>query len=309
MSDSPIYLDGECDALSAVLEGLQLSAEVYVSGDFCGTWAVDTSGSRRVPFHLIGGGSAWLHLQGEGERHLGAGDLVIFPNDHKHTISSSSETPLPELINIEPSGVRSGEKGPVTNMICGFFEFKNKTAWSLLESLEPVIVLELSDLSTLPQLRGLIDLLLSELSSRPPGYYSSINQIAHLIFIQAIRQQISSGRVETGLLSALFDPKLSLALSRIHNKPEAPWTLVSLAKEANMGRSSFAKRFHELIGMPAMQYLGHWRMQNATELLKHTSLSVWQIAEKSGYESEPAFRKAFKKTTGQTPGKVRRGVV
>jgi len=302
MSESPIYIDGSADALSSVLAGLQLSAEVYVSGDFCGHWAVDTSGSRRVPFHLIGQGSAWLHLDGQVERRLGSGDLVIFPNDRSHIIASSEQVPEEHLINADVSQ----NQGATTNMICGFFEFQNKAAWPLLESLESVIVLELSDLSALPHVRSLIDLMLSELSGKSPGYYTSINQIAYLIFIHAIRQQISSGRVKTGLLTALFDTKISRALSAIHNRPEQQWTLTSLAGEATMGRSAFAKRFNDLIGVPAMQYLTHWRMENATSLLKNSDLSIWQIAEQCGYESEPAFRKAFKKTTGLPPGQVRR---
>ena len=302
MSESPIYLDGSADALSSVLAGLQLSAEVYVSGDFCGHWAVDTSGSRRVPFHLIGHGNAWLHLDGEPERRLGAGDLLIFPNDKKHIVASSEDPPEPDLVNAD----FSQNEGLATNLVCGFFEFQNKAAWPLLESLESVIVLELSNLSTLPQVRRLIDLLLAELNARSPGYYASINQLAYLIFIHAIRQQIDAGKVSTGLLAALFDPKISRALSAIHNDPGKPWSLPELAEEAAMGRSSFAKRFHELIGMPAMQYLTYWRMQNASNLLKNTDLSVWRIAELCGYDSEPAFRKAFKKTVGVPPGQVRR---
>ncbi|MEM7357792.1 MAG: AraC family transcriptional regulator [Pseudomonadota bacterium] len=301
MSDSPIYLDGQADALSSVLAGLQLCAEVYVSGDFCGQWAVDTSGSRRVPFHLIGQGNAWLHLEGEPERRLGAGDLVIFPNDRKHIMASSPERPADELVNAD----FSQNVGVVTNMVCGFFEFQNRAAWPLLESLDSAIVLELSDISSQPHVRSLIDLMLAELNARSPGYYTSINQLAYLIFIHAIRQQISSGRVRTGLLTALFDSKLSRALSAIHNRPDQQWNLVSLAAEAGMGRSAFAKRFNDLIGLPAMQYLTHWRMQNASSLLQTSELSVWQIAEQCGYESEAAFRKAFKKTVGQTPGQVR----
>ena len=302
MSESPIYIEGSADALSVVLSGLQLSAEVYVSGDFCGHWAVDTSGSRRVPFHLIGRGNAWLHIDGEPERRLGAGDLVIFPNDRRHIIASSDTVPEQQIINAD----FSQNEGATTNMVCGFFEFQNKSAWPLLESLDSTIVLELSDLSTLPHVRSLIDLMLVELSNRSPGYYASINQLAYLVFIHAVRQQIDSGKVKTGLLSALFDTKISRALSCIHNLPEQSWTLANLASKAGMGRSAFAKRFNDLIGMPAMQYLTHWRMQNASELLKNTNLSVWQIAEQSGYESEAAFRKAFKKTVGVPPGQVRR---
>ena len=79
MSDSPNYYQDNPDALSAVLSRLQLSAEVYTNEDFCGTWAVDTSGSRHIPFHLVGRGEAWLHLDDQPVRQLSSGDLVLLP--------------------------------------------------------------------------------------------------------------------------------------------------------------------------------------------------------------------------------------
>ena len=55
-----------------------------------------------------------------------------------------------------------------------------------------------------------------------------------------------------------------------------------------------------------MQYLTAWRMQEATNLIADKKLSVAEIAERCGYDSEAAFRKGFKKVTGKTPGEVRR---
>jgi transcriptional regulator GlxA family with amidase domain len=47
-------------------------------------------------------------------------------------------------------------------------------------------------------------------------------------------------------------------------------------------------------------------MQEAEDLLTGTDLSVAQIAARLGYTSDVAFRKAFRKVTGASPGKVRR---
>ena len=302
MSESPnIYLDTP-DALSAILSRLQLQAEVYVNGDFCGDWGVDTSGSRRIPFHLLGRGQAWLHMEGSSEQMLTSGDLVIFPHDHQHVVAGSPELPPKERINAEISE----QDGPITNMVCGFFEFQNKAAWPLLDSLPSVIVLDLGDQSASPVVRTLIELMIAELDREQPGYYAVINQLAALLFVQVIRQQIRGGQLETGLLAALFDGKISKALAAMHNHPEQSWTLEQLAQQATMGRSSFAQRFHELVGTPAMQYLAAWRMREARLLLKTSNYSMADIAERSGYESEAAFRKAYKKIVGETPGATRR---
>jgi AraC family transcriptional activator of mtrCDE len=292
----------EPDALSVVLHRLQLRAEVYVHADFCGAWAVNTSGSRRIPFHLVGGGEAWLHMQSSPVRHLSSGDLVLFPQDHAHVLSHSREAPPETLIN---AGVGDGN-GAVTRLVCGFFEFGSRAAWPLLDSLPPVIVFDLGEMSAEPVARMLVDLMISELDRERPGFYAVINHLAHLIFVQIVRRQIEAAKVSTGLLAALFDGRIGRALGELHRKPEFRWTLESLAREARMSRSNFAREFHRLAGITPKQYVIEWRMQLARELLETTRIPVADIAARCGYESEPAFRKAFVKITGHTPGVARR---
>jgi AraC-like DNA-binding protein len=55
-----------------------------------------------------------------------------------------------------------------------------------------------------------------------------------------------------------------------------------------------------------MQYLTRWRMTLANDRFLHTGESVAQVAVQSGYESEAAFSKAFKKHFGYGPGAARR---
>ena len=55
-----------------------------------------------------------------------------------------------------------------------------------------------------------------------------------------------------------------------------------------------------------MQYLAQWRMQEAANWLEKSDMSVAAIAEKSGYTSEVAFRKAFRSIMGLPPGEVRK---
>ena len=72
MSDSTFHAVD--DALSDILRKMRLRTEIYARPDYCGTWAVDTSGHRKVAFHLIERGSGWLHLDQEDEpTRLGAG--------------------------------------------------------------------------------------------------------------------------------------------------------------------------------------------------------------------------------------------
>jgi AraC-like DNA-binding protein len=47
-------------------------------------------------------------------------------------------------------------------------------------------------------------------------------------------------------------------------------------------------------------------MQVAAGLLRREPLSIGEVAARVGYESEPAFSKAFKRATGIAPGTFRR---
>lgn len=293
----------ETDALSSILRSLRLKAGVYVHADFCGTWAVDTSGQRKVSFHLIGSGKGWLHMTGLPEpRLLSAGDLVLFPHDHAHIISSQAEPPLPELVNqpLDPNA-----QGPVTSMLCGYFEFASRAAWPLLDQLPNVIVLDLSESSRIPNTRALIQLIVHELEQNAPGVDAVVNELAYVLFVHVLRCQISRG-LDGGILGALFDSKIGRALNLMHSQPAAQWTLEQLAAGVNMSRSAFAEQFKALVGMTPVRYLTQWRMQQAMDLLQTTDLPMIVIAERCGYSSEIAFRKAFKSVIGEPPGKVRR---
>lgn len=296
---SNIYLD-QPDPLSVLLTRLDLKAEVYVNGDFCGTWAVDTAGSKKIPFHLIGSGKAWLHFEDQQAQGLSSHDLVVFPHDSHHIISNTEQRPSDDIVNGEFSG-----DGEVTNMVCGFFEFRNPAIFPLLDALPNVIVLKSMTGNSEQRIEFLISLMLSELKQSRPGFYTAIDQMAFLIFVEVLRKQMEFGDIEQGLLTALFDSRLGRALNAIHQQPDDAWTLESLAEQALMSRSGFADAFSKTVGLTPMKYLTKWRMSEARRLLKSTTLSVAQIAEKSGYETEAAFRKAYKNTMGEPTGEAR----
>ena len=62
-----------------------------------------------------------------------------------------------------------------------------------------------------------------------------------------------------------------------------------LAHEAAMYASTFAARFTERVGQPAMTYLTRWRMNIAHTRLSEGGASVSQVAADLGYSSEAAF--------------------
>jgi AraC-like DNA-binding protein len=90
-------------------------------------------------------------------------------------------------------------------------------------------------------------------------------------------------------------------LQLMHVDPAYPWTVDSLARECATSRSLLAARFKAMLGQPPMQYLACWRLQLAAEMLRDGALGIAAIAERAGYESEPAFNRAFKRHAGEPP--------
>jgi transcriptional regulator GlxA family with amidase domain len=78
-----------------------------------------------------------------------------------------------------------------------------------------------------------------------------------------------------------------------------------LANDAGISRSVLAERFRRHLSETPIAYLTRWRLQLGAQMLKSTSTSVAQVAAEVGYESEPAFNRAFKREFGLPPARFR----
>jgi AraC-like DNA-binding protein len=106
-------------------------------------------------------------------------------------------------------------------------------------------------------------------------------------------------------VAGFADPNLGRALSAFHRAPTAGWTVAGLAREAGRSRTGFAERFSDRLGVTPMAYVTSSRMQIAGEALPARGLSVAEAAEISGYASESAFNRVFKKEIGVSPAAFR----
>jgi transcriptional regulator GlxA family with amidase domain len=127
-----------------------------------------------------------------------------------------------------------------------------------------------------------------------------------MLFVEALRRYIANAPSEqTGWLAAARDPEIGKTLALLHRNPAEPWTLATLAREVGISRSVLADRFRHYMGEPPMSYLTLWRLQLGARMLKSSSRSVADIAADVGYESEPAFNRAFKREFEVPPARSR----
>ncbi len=221
---------------------------------------------------------------------LQAGDLVLFPRDIHHAVSSDHTPPPRDLINA-PVPEQCSTAEAVISILCGFYVFESAAGQALLDDFPDLVTL--LDARNNPATVGvghIIDAAMLEVEHDCPGRTAALCDLERLLLLHLLRGRFSDGS-SSGYLAALGDPKISKALLLIHSRYGEGWTLDNLAREIGMSRTSFAGRFHDLVGLPPAKYLTTWRMQKATTLLENTTLSIGQIAEQVGYRSDVAFRR------------------
>lgn len=151
-------------------------------------------------------------------------------------------------------------------------------------------------------------LLLLAAETTDPSLGSSliVDRLADIYFVQTLRAYINADTSRrVGWLGAVADRHIASALRLLHEKTEHPWTIEALAASVNMSRSAFALRFKTLIGEAPMEYLTRCRIHKASRLLRESALTIAQVAQQIGYDSEASFNKAFKRQIGLPPGRFR----
>jgi AraC family transcriptional regulator, activator of mtrCDE len=282
----------ESDVIRDVLGAFRLSARVLSHQSYCGSWNLSTAGSRKCAFHLVTRGTCWLHLKEGPPVRLEAGDVAMFPRDAPHNLCGSPA----------PSTAAPMDDVSIT---CGYFEFAKAGRNPVLDALPDVFTVSGRDPDN-DRLARIIELLAAEAEAKQAGGAFVLDKLAEALFAMLVRAHLRSAAPKKDFLAALADPRIGRALAAIHHEPDREWHIESLAAAAGMSRTAFAEGFAALVAMPPMQYLAEWRMRRAAALLRDPRNSVGAVAGQLGYRSEAAFRRAFKRVEGVSPGALRR---
>ncbi len=305
------------DTLSTVLTTLRLRGTLYFHTEFRPPWGLRVPRFRRVArFHMVVRGTSWVRVIGGGEPVLlEAGDLILVTNGAEHVLADTPDTPCRMVDDVVRQAGFTGrgalvmgesDAGGPTRLVCGHFAFDEEFQHPFVEQLPPAIVIRSDDHATSPPLQDAFQFVAREVRAGRPGGDAVVTRLSEVLFVQAVRHWVEREDHVSGIVAALADPGLSAALAAIHSAPTRPWTVEALGREAAMGRTAFATRFRELVGMTPMEYLTAWRIQLGKRLLGETRYSLDQIANQVGYESSASFSRVFTRQTGERPGAYRR---
>jgi AraC-like DNA-binding protein len=317
------------DALSDVLKSVRLEGAVYLNAEFTAPWCVRgelgfasvrerLAGAEHVAFfHFLTEGACKARLAEGGEvLDAVAGDLILFPREGKHLLgtdlhlapmeASASITPDPGT-DAELFHMRHGGGGTATRFVCGYLACNRSVFRPLFEALPRVLCIPMGDGPAAALLPELFRAGVRESSAALPGSGSMLAKLAELLFVEAMRRYMENLPPQgKGWLAGVRDTHVGSALALIHAEPGRAWTVDKLAREVALSRSALAERFTSLVGESPIQYLTRWRLALAAQALRSGSEALAHIAERSGYESEAAFNRAFKREFGVPPAAWRR---
>src|SRR5712672_1308826 len=263
-------------------------------------------------FGMVTRGHCWLSIEGIPDAiPLAGGDCFLLAPGSAYTLRDNPRTLARSFCEVAPRNgsqvIEYGGGGAQTTIISGWFRFGATSVKPLTRLLPPLILVRADQAQSLA-LHTTLSMLASETAASAPGSELVVNRLADMLFIHCIRAHIGSQSegCKNGLLRAIFDPQIGVALKSMHDKVEHPWTVESLATACGRSRSAFAVRFKHLLGETPLEYLTSWRMQKATGLLQKGDQKLFEVAKSVGYDSDAAFSKAFKRTFGVGPRAYRR---
>jgi AraC-like DNA-binding protein len=314
------------DALAEVLRAIKIDSAIYLNGEFSEPWCViapeatalaPVFGQREahvIIYHLLCEGRAECHVDEANHVELLAGDLVALPHGHRHEIGSGRDvTPLdvrnalPGILKRGLQPLTTGGGGRVSKFICGYLACDRHLSQAFLSGLPPLIRLNIRDDVSGQWLENSLRFSVTQAASRDAGAQEVVAKLSEVFVAEALRRyQRELPPAQTGWLAGAREPAVGRALVLMHHRAAHPWTLPNLAREVGVSRSVLSERFRHFLGESPIAYLTRWRMQLGARALVSTDQSVAQIASETGYESEAAFNRAFKREYGYPPARYRR---
>jgi AraC-like DNA-binding protein len=269
-------------------------------------WRISRSDAGQPFYCVILEGGCRIAIDGREPIELLSGDFVLIPAAHGVAMSSL-EPPPPGVETLAPIALGNGEyrigaaDRPIdARMMAGHCSFGSPDA-ALLVSLLPQLVHVRGE----RRLATLVEFVREESREQRPAREVVLSRLLEVLLIEALRSTAATS-APPGLLRGLADSRLAAAIRAMHERPAHAWTVVELAKEAALSRSTFFERFRSAVGVAPIDYLLTWRMALAKDLLLRNESRIAEIAQRVGYSSASTFSVAFTRHVGRPPSQYAR---
>lgn len=264
------------DGISRLLENIELRANTFYAGPLCGLHDFDADeGTGHL--HVIRAGEMRVQQAGHPEFLVNEPTLLFYPR------------PIDHRLDID--------EGVVADVLCANVRYGAGPDNPITQSFPAVVVIPFSGLRRIDMT---LAALFAEAGETNPGRQVMLDRLCDILLIQIIRFSVEQGLVHQGVLAGLAHPRLARLLIELLDDPRQSWTVDSMAFRANLSRNSFAREFRNVVGTTPAEFLTRIRIALAQRLLRKRR-PVNLVANEVGYNSQPAFSRAFIRETGTSP--------
>jgi AraC-like DNA-binding protein len=317
------------DALAHLLGDVRADGALFGQTVMRPPWSVRVADRAALTVVVPVQGVTWAHPGDGGEPvPVGVGDVAIVVGAAPFTLADSALPPERPRYAIDEAGpcACTGDDGAVVRadlrrgvrtcaepgdpegppgdadddaavVLTGSYRVTGRVSQRLLGALPRLVVVR-----DWGEACPLMEVTFAEVGRAKPGQQAVLDRLLDLLLLTTLREWFDREAEPPGWYRAMGDPIVGAALRLLHDAPERPWTVATLAAEVGASRATLARRFADLVGEPPMTYLTSWRLSLAADLLERTDLSIDAIARRVGYVSGYSLSVAFKRVLGLRPG-------
>ncbi|NYI71011.1 AraC-like DNA-binding protein [Naumannella cuiyingiana] len=322
-----IVYDVRVDALTSMLDHLRSSGALVGTNILTPPWAIRFEDTAPLTIISMIRGESWLIPATVGPGDDGSpvrllrGDLAVISGHAPFTVTSDPEAGIEPLYVLNDPTTCTDGSGRVLDpgelmlgvrscgarldgehaMLAATYRTTGAAAERVLSALPRLVLVPQSGQST--PLRLIED----EIARDQPGQQAVLDRLLDLLLVATLRDWFALPETDTpAWYRAMSDPVVGPTLRAIHDRPSAPWTVETLAREANVSRAAYARRFAGLLNEAPIAYLTGWRLCLAADLLRDTDDTVESVARQVGYANAFALSAAFARQFGHRPTEHRR---
>ena len=127
-------------------------------------------------------------------------------------------------------------------------------------------------------------------------------------FSPEIRRSFAAAAYQDAADSSHHDEDVLRAQQWLQRRTSQSVTIADLADAMHWNTRTLNRRFRAATGMTPLAYLQSLRMNTARDLLRHSNLSIGEIAQQTGLQDPSYFSKIFRRHSGMTPLHYREAV-
>lgn len=141
---------------------------------------------------------------------------------------------------------------------------------------------------------------------KPIGFEARVHAALSDILAELFASRLKTMRhIELSDASPSYSEKVRLALDFVARTYDKNISLDHFEEAVHLSIQHFSRKFRKEVGMAPIQYLYHFRIEQAKRLLAGTDRTVGEIARLVGIPEQSYFARLFHKKTGQTPRRYR----